>query len=127
MVRVFALALFVFAPALASAQEPPPRIGPFVIDLHGTFPRFPDDPVLAGSRAMSVAELPGAGLGIQVGVHVYPLRWRAVTFGLGGELATTRARRDVPEGAVIRGDASEAFTVQESVQPVPSTGLIDDR
>ena len=35
--------------------------------------------------------------------------------------------RDVPEGAVIRGDASEAFTVQESVQPVPSTGLIDDR
>ena len=35
--------------------------------------------------------------------------------------------RDVPEGAVIRGDASEPFTVQESVQPVPSTGLIDDR
>jgi maltose/moltooligosaccharide transporter len=36
------------------------------------------------------------------------------------------AGRDVPERAVIRGDAEEAVLVQQSVQPVPSTGLIDE-
>jgi maltose/moltooligosaccharide transporter len=32
----------------------------------------------------------------------------------------------VPEAAVIKGDEQELFTVPESVQPVPSTGLLDD-
>ena len=34
--------------------------------------------------------------------------------------------RDVPEGAVIAGDAHEPLTVQGSVQPVPSSGLVDE-
>ena len=34
--------------------------------------------------------------------------------------------RDVPEAAVIAGDARERLTVQESVQPVPSSGLVDE-
>jgi maltose/moltooligosaccharide transporter len=33
--------------------------------------------------------------------------------------------RDVPERAVIAADEKELFTVPESVQPVPSTGLVD--
>lgn len=33
---------------------------------------------------------------------------------------------DVPEEAVIEADKHELFTVAESVQPVPSTGLIDE-
>ena len=36
------------------------------------------------------------------------------------------ADRDVPEEAVIRADEYEPLTVQESVQPVPSTGLVDE-
>jgi len=36
------------------------------------------------------------------------------------------ADKNVPEEAVIDADAHELFTVPESVQPVPSTGLIDD-
>jgi len=35
------------------------------------------------------------------------------------------ADEDVPEAAVLEADAHELFTVPESVQPVPSTGLID--
>jgi maltose/moltooligosaccharide transporter len=35
------------------------------------------------------------------------------------------ADRDVPEADVIRGDQIEPLLVPESVQPVPSTGLID--
>jgi maltose/moltooligosaccharide transporter len=34
--------------------------------------------------------------------------------------------RDVPEAAVIEGDEHEPLTVQGSVQPVPSSGLIDE-
>jgi len=33
---------------------------------------------------------------------------------------------DVPEAAVIAADEREPFAVQESAQPVPSTGLIDE-
>jgi len=33
----------------------------------------------------------------------------------------------IPERAVLEADEQELFTVQESVQPVPSTGLIDDK
>ena len=78
----------------AYAQDPPPKIPLFAVDLHATVPRFPsEDPLLAASRGMTVAELPGAGLGVRVGVQVYPLRLRAVTFGVGGELAIGRARQ----------------------------------
>ena len=34
---------------------------------------------------------------------------------------------DVPEPAVLRADAQEMLTVPGSVQPVPSTGLVDRR
>ena len=34
--------------------------------------------------------------------------------------------RDVPEGAVIASDARQPLTIQESVQPVPSSGLVDE-
>lgn len=36
------------------------------------------------------------------------------------------ADKNVPEEAVIEADEHEILTVQESAQPVPSTGLIDD-
>jgi maltose/moltooligosaccharide transporter len=36
------------------------------------------------------------------------------------------ADRDVPERAVISGDEHQLFTTQQSAQPVPSTGLVDD-
>jgi maltose/moltooligosaccharide transporter len=35
--------------------------------------------------------------------------------------------RDVPEAAVIRSDAAEQLLVQPGVQPVPSSGLIDEK
>jgi maltose/moltooligosaccharide transporter len=35
--------------------------------------------------------------------------------------------RDVPEDAVIKADEKELFTIPESAQPVPSTGLVDEK
>jgi len=39
---------------------------------------------------------------------------------------TEPADTDVPERAVIRGDEEEALLIAQGVQPVPSTGLIDE-
>ena len=76
----------------ASAQDPPGRIGPFVVDVHASVPVFPtDSQPLADSRALKLGELPGRGWGGQVGAHVYPFRWKAVTFGFGGEVMIARA------------------------------------
>ena len=99
-----------FAANRALAQDPAPRIGPYVVDLHATVPRFPQDLQLAQSRAMTLAELPGSGLGVLVGVHVYPLRWRAVTFGVGGEFATGRARQTPAAIQTLVRPATERLT-----------------
>jgi hypothetical protein len=97
---------------LSSAQEPPPRIGPFVVDLHGTVPRFPNDPQLAESRGLAPGELPGSGLGVHTGAHVYVLEWRALTVGLGGSLTLARSHSGVkPLSPVETGRAvTEKFT-----------------
>ena len=86
----------------AVAQDPPPPIPFAVLDVHGSFPSFPsDDPLLAASRNMSLAELPGSGLGAQVALTLYPLRTRIVTFGIGGEVAIARSRQTPLAGAVM--------------------------
>lgn len=95
----FVLALLILTAASpVLAQEPPPKIGPFVVDLHATVPRFPDDQDLATSRGMQLSELPGVGIGAQIGAHVYVFRWKAVTVGLGGEAAASRATSTPPSG-----------------------------
>lgn len=102
----------------ALAQDPPPPIPWAVVDLHGSMPRFPtDDADLAASRKMDIAELPGAGLGAQIGLHLYPLHTRVVTIGVGGEFAIGRATQTPPAGATVAGtktllrSAEERFTL----------------
>jgi len=98
-----AVAILVFFSAMprAHAQEPPPPIPWFVADLHGTFARFPHSLAVADSRNLTLAELPRPGLGLQIGVHFYPLRWRAITFGLGAEVAGARSRFEPPAAAAV--------------------------
>jgi hypothetical protein len=93
----------------ADAQEPPPPIPRFVIDLHGTVARFPSDPNLALSRGLDLSELPGAGLGGDVAVHLYPFKYRAVTFGIGGHLTRSRAHRSQAQESTLR-PVTERFT-----------------
>jgi hypothetical protein len=78
-------------PDRALGQDPPPRIGPFVLDVRGTAPSFPEDAQLAQSRGLTVDELPGRGFGVDAGAHVYLFRWRAMTVGIGGQLTVARA------------------------------------
>jgi len=90
------LGIFVFLIAAlasrANAQDPPPRIGPYVVDVHMSIPGFPtDSQQLAESHSLNPAELPGRGLGAQAGVHFYLPPWGALTLGLGGEVMIARA------------------------------------
>jgi hypothetical protein len=92
----------------AHAQEPPPPIPRFAADIHAAIPSFPDDVTVAASRGLSAAELPGVGLGADVAVHLYPFRWKAVTFGVGGRLTTLRAHRAGDESGLR--PVTERFT-----------------
>jgi hypothetical protein len=96
----------------AAAQEPPPKIGPFVLDVHGTVPRFPDDPQLTQSRDLLAREMPGIGLGLHASANVYVFTWKAVTFGLGADAALARAHNGPePISPTVTGrPVTERFT-----------------
>lgn len=89
---VLAGVLAVAAPASAQ-QGPPPPIRGIVVDLRGTLPQFPNDQQLADSRGLTQLELPGDGLGLDVGAHVYLFRWKAMTLGAGGQLTLGRSNQ----------------------------------
>jgi hypothetical protein len=82
---LFCLALA--APAAAQQKEP---IGPFVLDLRGAFGRHKAEPSVATDLGVSAANLPTRTLGLVGGIHVYPLRSRRVTLGLGGNVVIAR-------------------------------------
>lgn len=104
--------LTVAAASRSAAQDAPPRIGPFVFDVHGTMPRFPRLQQLADSRSLLLEELPGAGLGLHAGAHVYLFKWRAVTFGVGADVAAGRSRQPAQaiSADVVGRATTETFT-----------------
>ena len=75
--------LFLMIAATPAAAQDPGRIGPFVVDLRGSFVSVGQDPLLAANRGLGPAQLAGSGLGLDIGGHVYPFRWRSITFGVG--------------------------------------------
>jgi hypothetical protein len=99
----------VLRPVDARGQEPPPRIPIVAIDLHVTVPRFPSDAAVADSRSMTVAELPGRGLGLHGALTFYPIKWRVVTFGIGGEVTANRSRSQPPASNPGLRGAEEKF------------------
>jgi len=93
----------------ANAQEPPPRIPIVAVDLQVTIPKFPSEQSLADSRGMTLAELPGRGVGVHAAVTFYPLKWRVITFGIGGEVTVNRASQTPSEGVTGVRAAEEKF------------------
>jgi hypothetical protein len=111
---VAALTALAAAPRRAQAQEPPPPIPRVAVDLHATVPRFPANQTLALSSGLDALNpLPGSGLGADIAVNVYPIKWKAVTFGLGGHVMTSRAHRTPGASAdptVVLQASTERFT-----------------
>lgn len=99
------------APAGAVAQDPPPRIPFAVIDLRGSFPSFPKEPQLAQSRNLQLDELPGRGLGADLGLHLRVFTWKVVTVGVGGQVTVARARSSAVarDGQTLRRAVTETF------------------
>lgn len=101
--RLLLLSTFFFwTPLNAFSQDPPPRIGPFVIDVRGTVPKFDQSGQLAASRGLVIGELPGTGFGVDAGAHFYVFTWKAVTVGLGGQVTLARAHASPPEGSDLK-------------------------
>jgi len=93
----------------ALAQEPPPRIPIVAVDAHITVPKFPSEQSLADSRGMTLAELPGRGLGLHAAITFYPVKWRAITFGIGGEVTANRASQTPADTTTGVRAAQEKF------------------
>jgi hypothetical protein len=118
MLGIWIAALFLSVPRLLCAQDPPPRIGPFVVDLRGIMPKFGDSNDLALSRELSTLELPGLSLGATGGMHLYLPKIAGVTVGLGGEALITRARSDPPATLI---DPNTGKSTPSSLRPVTET------
>jgi hypothetical protein len=88
-VLVLLAALLWAAPA--GAQDEDKRLPHFVFDLHGSTLGFKDSADVAGPLGLAVTDLPGRGVGFELGAHVYPLTWRWITFGVGGSVHMSRA------------------------------------
>lgn len=103
--------------APAAAQDPPPPIGPFVVDVRGAVPRFKPDAQLANSRGLALGELPGSGLGVDAGAHVYLFTWKAMTVGLGAQVTMARSHTAPPEASGLRPvtERFASFTPQLSL------------
>jgi len=97
----------------ASAQTPPPRIGPFTFDIHGVVPKFGDDPQLALSRGLNTTDLPGAGFGASAGLHFYLPKIAGITIGLGAEAIVARS-----SASSDTGSSTTALAVTETFKEV---------
>ena len=114
------VAVLTAAPVAAYAQErePLPKVA---VDAHVTTSKFPRDPTVATALGVTTDNMPGRGLGLAAGIHVYPGRMGKVTLGLGGQLIVTRAGKTLepttengPDGPTVDGRFS-AFSPQVSL------------
>lgn len=69
------------------AQVTAGPISRFVVDARGSLARFKQDTGVSQGLGVDASTLPTRGLGITIGAHLYPLRSRRVTFGVGVEYA----------------------------------------
>jgi hypothetical protein len=75
--------------ALAQQEDP---IAPFVIDVRGAFTSL-DAAGSANAVNLEKAQLPSNGFGVEIGAHVYPLRGRVVSLGVGASLLFARSSK----------------------------------
>ena len=116
--RASALGLFYLlssTPAFAQDPQPLPVVA---ADLRGFYAGLGRDPVTASDLGVAPDDLPSRGLGGVAGAHLYVLRGRSMTLGVGAEamIARGRAQRaDATTGAPT-GDPIEQRLVSISPQ-----------
>lgn len=79
--------------AIAEESAPP---GPLAVDVRGALARYGRNLELATLRGLGPEQLPGGGLGLDLGAHWYPLRTRRLTIGLGASVLVSAGERRPP-------------------------------
>ncbi len=105
----FLVLLTVLAAATpVSAQPPEEPISLYVVDVRSSVVPFSRNAELATSRGLRPADTPGAGLGFEVGAHVYPFQLWVITLGIGASFHTSSASQapgklsPMPDGPALR-------------------------
>jgi hypothetical protein len=97
-----------------AAQEPSEQpITRYVADLRVALPKVPDNDGLAKPYGLAGVNLPGLGLGVEFGGHVYPIRRRSVAFGIGisGVFGRSHASPVTQnDGTVVGKDVTARFS-----------------
>jgi hypothetical protein len=85
--------ILVVAATPAFAQQPAERWPLWVADFRAGLTLLKDDNVTATSLSVNPGDLPGHGIGILTGVHLYPLRRATFALGMGGEMFFTNSSK----------------------------------
>lgn len=93
---LFSILIVSAAPAAAQADEPIPY---FAVDARGSLAFYGQNDEIASSLAVARTTMPPRGIGFEVGAHVYPFRYRAITFGFGGSFHASGAENSPPTPA----------------------------
>jgi hypothetical protein len=82
----------------AAAQTEDP-INVFVVDVRGGVMSY-DKAALGSTLGVTKDDLPGRGLGLELGAHVYPIRGKSIALGLGATVLFSRGKHEppIPEG-----------------------------
>ena len=111
--------VLVLISAVAAGAQPDSPPGPFVVDARVALPSFSSGESLATPLGLRSDQLPERGMGFEVGAHLYPLRGRAITMGIGATLMRAGGSRApgaeaLPTDPTIESRIS-AFTPQVSL------------
>lgn len=74
------------AQAGAGAPLEEARISPFAIDARFVLAGYGPTEEQAAALGYAVTDLPGTGMGVDIGGHWYPVHWSKATLGIGGNV-----------------------------------------
>ena len=106
--------MIAFASATAAYAQSTKPISPFALDVHAFFPNLGQDPLTAKDLDIQPEEIPGRAFGLAIRAHIYPLRGRTRSVGIGFEALRGRGRKELlasgqPTGVAV-AQVLEGFT-----------------
>lgn len=115
MLRALFVLLLIASPAAAQQKEPLPV---FAADLHGVFARHKTEPSVATSLEVATANVPTHSLGLTGGAHVYVLRGRRISLGVGGSMLFAGGSNSIETTAATGGTVTKSPVVRRHFRSV---------
>lgn len=107
------LMLLAGLPATAAAQARE-KLPIFAIDVQGAVSNLPNDDIIAELRGVPASSLPSWGPGFNLAGHVYPLRSKNISLGIGANYQWLRGSKTpgIPDGASSSYDPGPSVTTK---------------